>query len=90
MFIECILFYDTCKWVPTFTSIFLLVSGYRLIWGVTSPMFASMINESIEKDDYRNTVFSMISLVCNLGSSVLLFGFTIMNVNVKYKIRIKK
>lgn len=64
--------------------IFILVSGYRLVWGITSPMFASMVNQSIEKDNYRNTAFSMISLGCNLSSSVLLFGFVAIDLGVKY------
>lgn len=64
--------------------IFVLVSCYRLVWGVASPMFASMVNKSIIKDDYRNTTFSMVSLGNNLSSSILLFIFVMLNLHVKY------
>lgn len=63
--------------------IFIFVSIYRLVWGIASPMFASMINQGIENDDYRNTAFSMISLGSNMSSSVLLFAFAIMKLGPK-------
>lgn len=39
------------------TLIFLLICCYRLIWGVTSPMFSFLVNKNIPKDEYRDTVF---------------------------------
>lgn len=51
----------------------LTICSYRLIWGVTSPMFSFIINNSIITDECRDTVFSLISLASNLLSSVLLF-----------------
>lgn len=63
--------------------IFIFVCMYRLIWGVTSPMFSSMVNQNLGKDDYRNTAFSLISLGSNLGSSLLLFVFSKVNLSIK-------
>lgn len=64
---------------PVMIFIFVFVCIYRLVWGITSPMFSSMVNQSIEDDSFRNTVFSIISLGCNLGSSALLFIFSAIN-----------
>lgn len=65
--------------------IFVFVCIYRLVWGITSPMFSSMVNQSIEDDSFRNTVFSIISLGCNLGSSALLFIFSAINMSAEFE-----
>lgn len=59
--------------VTSVALIFVLVCCYRLIWGVTSPMFSYMVNNSISDDEHRDTVFSVISLISNLLTSVFLF-----------------
>ena len=86
--VMCLLVISVCFFGLTYVSgilpIFILVCGYRLIWGITSPMFVSIVNRNIVKDTYRNTAFSMISLGYNLGSSVLLFAFVVIDVGVKY------
>lgn len=64
--------------------IFVFVCCYRLIWGVTSPMFSYMVNNSISGDEYRDTIFSIISLLSNLFSSVFLFLLGILGLNSKY------
>ena len=58
--------------------IVLFVCGYRLVWGITSPMFAFLVNTRIQADESRDTVFSVISLVTNLFGSVLLFVFSVL------------
>lgn len=63
--------------------IFLLVCAYRLAWGVASPMFSSLINRNMDDDSVRNTVFSLVSLGSNLGSSILLFCASISHVSAK-------
>lgn len=63
--------------------IFLFVCCYRLIWGVTSPMFSYMVNKSIPEDEYRDTIFSIISLLSNLFCSVFLFLLGILDLNSK-------
>lgn len=73
----CILMISGCFFglanVTGMALIFALVCCYRLIWGVTSPMFSYMVNSSISDDAHRDTVFSVISLISNLFSSVFLF-----------------
>lgn len=66
--------------------IFVLVCCYRLVWGITSPMFSCMVNNSISSDEYRDTVFSVISLISNLLSSAFLFllGFAGLSSKVNY------
>lgn len=66
--------------------IFLLVCCYRLVWGVTSPMFSYMVNNSISADEYRDTIFSVISLISNLLSSAFLFllGFADLSSKANY------
>lgn len=49
-----------------------LICGYRLIWGITSPIFSYIVNNCIPSDAYRDTVFSVISLISNLMGSVFL------------------
>lgn len=61
--------------------IFLFVCCYRLIWGITSPMFSYMVNSSIPADEYRDTIFSLISLSSNLFTSLLLFFFGVIGLN---------
>lgn len=63
--------------------IFVFICIYRLVWGITSPMFSSLVNQNIEDDSFRNTAFSIISLGCNLGSSVLLFLFSTINMSAE-------
>lgn len=59
--------------------VFLFVCVYRFVWGISSPMFSSLVNRSIEDDSYRNTSFSLISLGSNLCVSLLLFLFSFCN-----------
>lgn len=70
--------------VSSIPGIVLFVCGYRLVWGITSPMFAYLVNMRIQSDEYRNTVFSIISLVTNLFGSVLLFIFGAVGLNACY------
>ena len=57
-------------------SIVMLMCFYRMIWGISAPLFSSLVNRSIEDDSYRNTCFSLISFGTNLCVSLLLFGFS--------------
>lgn len=86
--VMCLLVISACffglSYVSGILPVFILVCGYRLIWGITSPMFVSIVNRNIVNDIYRNTAFSVISLGYNLGSSVLLFTFVVMDMRVKY------
>lgn len=88
LLLVCMILISVCFFelahVTGIAPIFLLVSGYRLVWGVASPMFAYMVNQSIRKDDYRNTVFSIISLFSNLSVAALLFVFGTRNLNVRF------
>lgn len=61
--------------------VLLLVCVYRFVWGISSPMFSSLVNRSIEDDAYRNTSFSFISLGSNLCVSLLLFLFLVCNLH---------
>ena len=63
-----------------------LICGYRLIWGITSPLFSHMVNNCIPSDAYRDTVFSVISLVSNLMGSVFLviIGLVDLPANMNY------
>lgn len=63
--------------------IFLFVCLYRLAWGIISPMFAYLVNKSIQSDECRDTVFSIISLMSNLINSLILFVFGIVQVNTR-------
>ena len=65
-----------------------LICGYRLIWGITSPMFSYMVNNCIPTDEYRDTIFSIISLMSNLMGSVflVLIGIIDLPVYVNYYI----
>lgn len=49
-----------------------LICAYRFIWGITSPLFSYTVNKCIQSDEYRDTVFSFISLISNLMVSVFL------------------
>ena len=86
----CILLISGCFFglanVSSVALIFLLVCCYRLVWGVTSPMFSYMVNNSISADEYRDTIFSMISLISNLLSSAFLFllGFADLSSKANY------
>lgn len=72
--------------VSGFLLIFVFVCCYRLVWGITAPMFSHMVNTSIVTDEFRDTVFSIISLFSNLLGSVFLFalGFLNMPASVNY------
>ena len=89
IFLLCLLFISICFLglanASTVLLIFIFVCAYRLIWGITSPMFSSMINKNVKIDAHRNTAFSFISLGCNLCSSVLLFIFSLNNFSIKYE-----
>ena len=45
-------------------------------------MFSHMVNTSIVDDEFRDTVFSIISLFSNLLGSVFLFALGLINVTV--------
>ena len=81
----CILLISGCFFglanVTSVAMIFVLVCCYRLIWGVTSPMFSYMVNNSISDDEHRDTVFSVISLISNLFSSLFLFLLGFANIS---------
>lgn len=66
--------------------IVVLICAYRLIWGITLPMFSYMVNNSIPSDEYRDTVFSIVSLISNLMGSVflLILGTMGMSSNINY------
>ena len=88
--ISCILIIAGCYLglarVSGFLLIFVFVCCYRLVWGITAPMFSHMVNTSIVTDEFRDTVFSIISLFSNLLGSVFLFalGFLNMPASVNY------
>ncbi|OOM82030.1 major facilitator superfamily protein [Clostridium puniceum] len=88
-FLLCLLFISICFLglanASTVLLIFIFVCVYRLIWGITSLMFSSMLNKNIEIDSHRNTAFSLISLGYNLCSSLLLFIFSLNNFSIKYE-----
>lgn len=83
----CLILLSFCMFGLGITSavllIFIFVCVYRLVWGITSPMFSSLVNQNINDDSFRNTAFSIISLGCNFGSSALLFLFSIINMRAK-------
>ena len=70
--------------ISNILGIILFVCGYRLVWGITSPMFAYLVNMCIQSDEYRDTVFSIISLITNLLGSVLLFIFGAVGLEARY------
>ena len=72
--------------VSDFLLVFIFVCCYRLVWGITAPMFSHMVNTSIENNEFRDTVFSIISLFSNLMGSVFLFalGFIKMPASENY------
>lgn len=47
-------------------------------------MFAYLVNMCIQSDEYRDTVFSIISLITNLFGSVLLFIFGAVGLEARY------
>ena len=82
----CILIIAVCYLglakVSDFLLIFIFVCCYRLVWGITAPMFSHMVNISIVNDEFRDTVFSIISLFSNLLGSVFLFTLGLINMTV--------
>lgn len=66
--------------------IVVLICAYRLIWGIASPMFSYMVNNSIPSDEYRDTVFSIVSLISNFMCSVFLLVIGTVNLasNINY------
>lgn len=83
----CLMLLSFCMFGLGITSevilIFIFVCAYRLVWGIASPMFSSLVNQNIDDDSFRNTAFSIISLGYNLGSSALLFLFSIINISAR-------
>ena len=68
--------------VHNFSAIVLLVCSYRFLWGIISPFFTSVINNNIKNDEYRNTIFSVNSLLTNIISFAILYIFSFFNITV--------
>ena len=81
----CLLLISGCFFglanVSSVAWIFVIVCCYRLIWGITSPMFSYMVNNSISADEHRDTIFSVISLISNLLTSAFLFLLGFANIS---------
>lgn len=64
-----------------FQNNFIIISSFcifRLIWGLSSPLFSSEINLKLKNDQIRNTMLSTYSFMSNLisGTILLLFSYT--------------
>ncbi len=75
----------------SYTSIILvaiLLCFYRFAWGITTPLFVVLSNKQLGSDDFRNTFFSLTSLVSNLlvGFLLFIFGFAETRASINYGI----
>lgn len=64
--------------------IFVLICLYRMVWGLTSPIYSSLVNSSITRDDYCNTAISFLSLASNLFESAVLGALANVAVRTSY------